>query len=270
MLGLLKKRRKTIDELRVQFDLAFRANDQAATIEALTELKAFTANEVQERQKHQDYAGWAILCMLGRPFDRLGEFIHWHMETYAHSLSPVRVEYAANMANQGQDDEASYFARDYLHDARKSGALARLNQQSMVWRGVSRAFLLLAAAYVRVGARGYNLRLFEHALSLPLLPDSIAAIEKERQRELEELGDAQQAKINTAWERFFSGQGAETAIRLGQWCEHQQCPLLAKRIELIDGQFRFDPNFRMDEREIYGQVVRLEGNDGPYLLRFTD
>lgn len=259
------KKRKSIDELKQAFSEAFGKGEDAKAYEVIDELRAYNA-EPNEITKLADITGWALLCAKDRPSANIGELFNWFMEKYPFSLSPVRVEFAANMAAQEKYDLATHIAHGYLHDVKRMGGLRMLDRVAIVRRGVGDAFLILTAAYTYPGARSYSLRVLEHASRLPLLPGILAQYQKEMANLHDELKDERNQKIDAVWERFYSGQGADVARKLMEWCDKNKYPLMAQRIELIDGQFRFDRNFRADENEIYAAVVRI-GKDGPYMLR---
>jgi len=64
-----------------------------------------------------------------------------------------------------------------------------------------------------------------------------------------EMRDPSNKATNEKWNAFFaSGTGADA---LYEACTSKGFPILAKRVDLLDGNFRFNPKFEVGETELY-------------------
>ena len=108
---------------------------------------------------------------------------------------------------------------------------------------------MLTAAYTELGARSYSEGILKHALHFELLPDFITNIKQELARLAVEMRNPSNRATNEKWNAFFaSGSGADA---LYEECTNKGFPILAKRVDLLDGNFRFNPQFKVGEAELY-------------------
>ena len=64
--------------------------------------------------------------------------------------------------------------------------------------------------------------------------------------------------LDAKWEAFFSDGSNYT--ELYNICKTSQFPQLAKRIELLDGNYKFDPSFKVDEAEMLMDIFAFRKN----------
>ena len=177
------------------------------------------------------------------------EFLELFVNRYPASLHLPRIYLADNLARAGRFDEATEQARRYLRLAKDAGVFANLGNTRILRHGVSHAFLLLTAAYTELGARSYSEGVLKHALHFDLEPDFGKKIQQELARLAVELRDPSNMATNQTWNAFFSkGTGADG---LYEACTSRGFPILAKRIDLLDGHFRFNAQFTVGESELY-------------------
>jgi hypothetical protein len=190
------------------------------------------------------------------------EFLQLFVKRCPASLHLPRVYLSNVLARAGRFDDATEHARRYLRQAKNAGVLANLGPARILREGVSRAFLLLTAAYTELGARSYSERVLKHALEFELVPNMIDSIKQELSRLAgEERAPANKA-ANEKWEAFLAnGSGADVIYKL---CVDRNCPILAKRVDLLEGNFRFNRQFIISEAEIFMLVDLTEG--GAYVL----
>ena len=218
---------KVFDELK---------SDQS---DATEDLLAFYACNLFERELPDAYN---LLC----------DFI----DRFPGSAHLPRVYRADLLAQAGEIDHATHDARIYLRQMKDAGAFPKLETYHIVRYGVTKAFLLLTAAYTELGARSYSQRVLKYALSLTLDP-KFEGIKVENARLLDELKMHDNQEINQRWESFFaSGRFASDLHKLAQ---ERRYPILAKRVDLLENNFRLHPNYQLDDEEIF-QIV-LWGND---------
>ena len=204
--------------------------------------------------------GWGVLSACEFQFPCASKYLPWFLETFPHSAVPVRVEYARYLAQTGNEDQATEFARDYLRDMRDFGLLKASGMTPMFKSGVSRAFILLTAAYTMMGARSYSQRVLDHALMFDIDEQHQQYYQVEQQRLNQELTEPANQSLDEKWELFFR-KNAQDFMELHDMCVRNEYLLLAKRLELLNGQFQFVKEFKMDESEIYLRTEIMKTKD---------
>lgn len=187
-----------------------------------------------------------------------GELLEAFVNRYPASLHLPRIYLADNLARAGRFDEATEHARRYLRLAKDADVFAKLGNTRILRHGVSHAFLLLTAAYTELGARSYSEGVLKQALLFDLDPDFARKIQQELARLAMEKRDPSNKATNEKWNAFFSnGSGADG---LYEACTSKGFPILAKRVDLLDGHFRFNAQFKVGESEWYLLVNVTSGN----------
>ena len=75
-----------------------------------------------------------------------------------------------------------------------------------------------------------------------------------------ELRDPANKTTNERWNAFFAnGSGADS---LYEMCMSTGFPIMARRVDLLDGNFRFNSRFQVGESEMYllAEVTRENAN----------
>jgi len=174
------------------------------------------------------------------------------------SLHLPRIYFASHLARQSRFDDATEHARHYLRCARDAGVFATLGSVRILREGVSQAFLLLTAAYTELGARSYSERVLRHALDFDLVPRLAAGIESELARLATEVQAPPNKAANDQWNAFLeTGAGADALYKT---CMDRGFPILAKRVDLLEGNFRFNAEFKVREAEMYMLVHSTADN----------
>lgn len=188
-------------------------------------------------------------------FDLLQVFV----ERFPGSHHPLRVFLADVLCRQDQFDQATDHARIYLRILKDSEVLTDPKANPIVREGASRAFLLLTAAYTELGARGYSRRVLASALTLPLSDRWHGIMMQEQNRLRDECGSGEAKSMNETWEEFFSsGAGADAIHEL---CKSRGYSAMAKRVDLIESNFRFNPEFKVTTDEIFA-IVQVAARGG--------
>jgi hypothetical protein len=117
----------------------------------------------------------------------------------------------------------------------------------------------MTAAYTRLGARSYSQRLLERAARLPLPQPFAERIHQEIATLDEELKATDAHEINTKWEDFFSS--GKHFSELYELCVKNQFPHMARRLDLLNGNFKFQKDFTVDESEMLKDVFALQSSD---------
>jgi len=174
------------------------------------------------------------------------------------SLHIPRVYLADLHALSRRYDIASYHARIYLRQCKDNGKLKNIQSSQIVREGVSRAFLLLTSVYTEIGARSYSERVLRFALKYSLSEKYKDHINKELRRLEEEKQNSSNRELNNQWEQFFLD--GSYRIDLYKMCISKKSPLLAKRVDLWEGNFRYNSEFSIDEEEILTLVLETDEN----------
>src|SRR5262245_34943665 len=130
---------------------ALRKADAAACEAAARE--AFDDQTVGE-----DGLAWVAAMMFENDIRPAFDLLETFVERFPESLHLGRVYLADLSAQAGRFDQATDQARVYLRQARDRNVLPTLADRPIVQDGVSRAGLLLTAAYTELGARSYSTR----------------------------------------------------------------------------------------------------------------
>lgn len=219
------------------------ANSQPVEVEKIAR-EAFADPVVDEGG-----LAWVTSVTAERGVPSAGEFLETFVSRHPASLHLPRVYLADNLASAGRFDEATEHARRYLRLAKDAGVFENLANTRILRHGVSHAFLLMTAAYTELGARSYSEGILKHALGFNLVPDFAQKIQQELERLAGEMRDPSNKATNEKWNAFFTnGSGADG---LYEACTSRGFPILAKRVDLLDGHFRFDSQFKVGEAELY-------------------
>ncbi|MEN9489676.1 MAG: hypothetical protein RJA63_125 [Pseudomonadota bacterium] len=206
-----------------------------------------------DKKSGEHVLAWVASSMYERDvipaFDLLEEFVI----RFPDSLHLPRVYLADILSRASQFDKATDLARYYLRLARDSNVLSSLDSRRIEQEGVSRSFLLLTSAYTTLGARSYSKRMLQFGLGYALVDRWREAIKNELLQLERELLQTDEADLDSRWETFFcTGAGAGD---LFSKCSDEGFPRMAKRVDLLEGNFRFNGAFQVDVSEAFMLVV---------------
>jgi hypothetical protein len=230
---LFRKAPAPLEQVLEQGRAGIPTRDEAVVGKALAELQSRLA---EDAQKGEAFYGLLILMACECGMRCVAPHVTDFLERFPDSISPVKVEMAINMAEQGHMDAGSQLVREYLRTVVGAGHLQRLGSMPTTRRGLSRAFLPLTAACTHCGARSHSARVLRHAMEIPTDPGFHDAYRGELARLEEERRDPAARRLDDQWEAFFA-TGAGMA-ELATHCESLGCRVLAKRVELIEANFR--------------------------------
>lgn len=164
----------------------------------------------------------------------------------------AEIKLADIYAGQNRLDEATARARQFVSKLRGSEAEKDFTQHPILLTMVARCYLLMTAVYTHVGARSYSQRLLKRALSLKI-PAPLSEKMKNEIHSLDrEMADSNNKQINDKWEAFFNS--GTNFHELQTHCLNKNAPHLARRIELIDGNFKFNSAYKVDDAEMLMDV----------------
>lgn len=190
---------------------------------------------------------------LEKSFDLLQVFT----ERFPSSLHPIKAFTADLYARSGNFDKATLEARVYLRSIKDSGILDDLESENIVRAGVSRAFLFVTAAYTELGARSFSKSVLNMALNYDISPDWADVIKSEISRLTEELKDPENLQRDEKWNSFYAN-GSNTD-ELHDYCKKSGYPVMAKLVDLTEGNFRFNSSYKVDSESIFNVVIENEG-----------
>ncbi len=215
-----------------------------------------------DRKSEEHLLAWVAASMfelgISSAFDLLEAFV----VRYPDSLHLPKVYLADLFSRSSKFDQATDLARNYLRQAKDSGALADLSNKRIIQDGVSRAFLLITSAYTTLGARSYSKRLLEYGLKFELADRWKDIIKNEIVQLLQELQSVAAVELDKQWERLFAtGSGADALYKK---CNDEGFPCMAKRVDILEANFRFNDTFKVDEAEFF--LVVMESDHKEFLL----
>ena len=191
------------------------------------------------------------------------ELISAFIDRFPHSLGLARIYWADLCLSNTQADEALLHVQQYLRLARDAGMLEKLGSAPIIRHGVTRAFLYLAAIYASVGARSYALRVIAAGQRYPIQEDLRPFYAEDGDKLRQELALPNNQAADARWETFFkSGAAASDLINvaLGKGMHY-----LAKRLEIITGNFRCNSSYQLTDEEIF-QLVMQDDNGASTLV----
>jgi hypothetical protein len=223
--------------------------NQALANNQLGEVEKLARQAFEDPAADEGNLAWVTSVTAERGVASAPEFLEAFVSRHPASLHLPRVYLADSLASVGRFDDATEHARRYLRLAKDAGVLQNLANTRVLRHGVSHAFLLMTAAYTELGARSYSEGILKHALGFDLVPDFTQKIHQELARLAVEMRDPANRATNEKWNAFFTnGSGADG---LYEACTSRGFPILAKRVDLLDGNFRFNSQFRVGEEEMY-------------------
>ncbi len=257
MLNFFKKKR-SLDQLGKDLKPTLGTRDEAQITKLFDEIIAYQKKNPETVEAH---LGWGILVACEFKLNCVGKYLQWFLQNHPNSILPVKIEYADYLAATGEHDGATHLAREYLALIEAKGSLNEsINTFPNIQRGVSKAFLLLTAAYTTVGARSYSKRILEFAGKLPLDSTYLKHYGIELQRLDDELAQPTNEGIDRTWEDFFqTGKNADTLFNL---CKLKKCEILADRVDLLEANFRINSNYAVEAEERLMLIYEVELNDG--------
>lgn len=195
-------------------------------------------------------------------------FLEAFCDANAETPHGAEIKLADFYAGLDKLDETTARARRFLSKFRGSEVEKNLSAYPVLQTMFARCYLLTTAAYTRLGARSYSYRLLNKALQLGLPK----AFEDRLKNEIQTLNNELKIQANSdwdkKWEAFFSTGANYTELH--ELCQTQQFPQMAKRIELLEGNFRFNIDFKIDDSEILMDIFSVKNEkDGESTLSFV-
>lgn len=186
-------------------------------------------------------------------------FLEAFCDENAETPHGAEIKLADYYAGLDKLDETTARARRFISKFRGTETEKTLSEHPVLVTMFARCYLLMTAAYTRLGARSYSKRILNKAISLQLPKAFDDRMRKEIQTLDTELKIESNLALDTKWEAFFSS-GANFS-ELHEICKSSQYPQLAKRIELLEGHFKFDSNFKIDESEMLMDIFAFRKNN---------
>ncbi len=186
-------------------------------------------------------------------------FLEAFCDENAETPHGAEIKLADYYAGLDKLDETTARARRFISKFRGTETEKNLSEHPVLVTMFARCYLLMTAAYTRLGARNYSKRILNKALTLQLPKAFEDRIRKEVQTLDTELKIESNLALDTKWEAFFTN--GFNYSELHEICKASQYPQLAKRIELIEGHFKFDSNFKVDETEMLMDIFAFRKNN---------
>ncbi len=216
-----------------------------------------------DTKSEEHILAWVGAAMYEQGIDSALDLLEVFVNRYPDSLHLPRVYLADVLSRASRFDQATNQARCYLRLAKDAGVFPDLGTKRIIQDGVSRSFLLLTSAYTTLGARSYSRRALEYGLQYELAAKWKEMINNELNQLERELQTSENKQLDLKWEKLFSS-GLE-ADDLYKQCIDSGFPIMAKRVDLLEGNFRFNAAFKVDLQEMFFLVLETEGKES--LLR---
>lgn len=206
------------------------------------ELLAFVAATIFEKQI------WNVVKLIP-------EFVN----RFPNSLHAIRIYFSDILARQNKFDASTTEARIYLRLVKDSKLLESCTND-IIKNSIGHGFLFLTSVYTTVGARSYSIRVLE--LGSKYVSDYWRNIYSNELKTIDkELKEENNQGSNLRWEEFFhTGKNADDLFKLAKESGFED---LAKRIDLIESNFRFNNSYKVDDLEIFQLIYE---NNGAFVL----
>lgn len=188
------------------------------------------------------------------------------IERFPDSVYPPEALYAdllVSLDAPGATDLASTHAREYFARIFQHPERERILKSPIQLHAFGSTFLVMTAVYTQVGARSYAKRLIEFLRPIDKAYWNRTWLDGEIARLDDELKSKDHADTDAIWEAFFStGTDLKRCLKICEWWGAKN---LAKRLVLIEANFRFNADYRLNEGE-FTQLVRYTDSGEALLL----
>lgn len=228
-------------------------NNNIAKVEQLSK-KAF-----EKEPKNEDLLAFIAGIIFEKQIWDIAEFIPEFLNRFPNSLHAIRIYFSDLLSRQNNFDSATTEARIYLRQIKENNLFGHLSN-NIIKNSISHGFLLLTSVYTASGARSYSKRVLE--LGNKFVSDYWKNIYKKELKTIDnELLDSENIETNNLWENFFNtGINADILFKRAK---ENGFDNLAKRIDLIEGNFRFNSDYKVNESEIFQLIYE---DNGTFLL----
>lgn len=241
-----------------QFEQAIKSKDQKQQIAILQ--KALEETGI-ESEVMSELAG--AVASYNLPFIQF-------LEAFCNAIPNVphiaEVRLADYYASTNRLDDATARARQFLSKLRGTEIEKDPAAHPFFHKLMVRAYLLMTAAYTQLGARSYSQRILFKGIALNPPEPFLDRVSNEIQTLQAELKDQHAAELNAKWEEFFQhGANYDEVYNLAQ---KNNFPNLARRLEILEGNFRFNTEFVITDAEILMDVFQVRTNDDEDKIAF--
>ncbi|PIW37249.1 MAG: hypothetical protein COW24_00925 [Candidatus Kerfeldbacteria bacterium CG15_BIG_FIL_POST_REV_8_21_14_020_45_12] len=225
----------------------------------LEETLAVARAAFAEEPNNENLLAWVAGNLFENKIPNSEGLLNQFVGIFPNSIHPIQVYLASLLLSHGQFDSASNEARIYLNRLLIKGSLSspgEIISNPILSEGVGRAFLQLTSVYTEAGARSYSLR----ALKLGLWYVSEYwknVYQSEIQQLQQELAERKIRKLDEVWEDFF--QYGNKMNKLITLCKKRGFVILEKRLALIEGKFRYNPEYKVDQSELFQVIIEDKG-----------
>lgn len=225
----------------------------------LANIEKLSFEAFQNEPENEDLLAFVSAIIFEKQIWSCAELIQRFVIKFPSSLHGIRIYFSDLLSKQKNYDKATTEARIYLRIAKENNQLEKpINK--IVENSISKGFLLLTSAYTEIGARSYSKKVLE--IGKKFVDDYWKNIYINEINTLNtELTNKSNFEIDQKWETFFNNGSFST--ELFDLCTNSKFNDLAKRIDLIEGQFRFDKDYKVNENELYKIVIE---NNNTFLL----
>jgi hypothetical protein len=214
------------------------------------------SNEAFENEaENEDLLAFVSAIIFEKQIWNCTELIHRFVNKFPNSLHGIRIYFSDLLSKQRNYDAATTEARIYLRIAKENNQLEK-PFNNIISNSIGKGFLLLTSAYTEIGARNYSKKVLE--IGKKFVNEYWINIYNNEINTLKgELNNKANTEINQKWDAFFDE--GDFATELFELCKTSKFNDLAKRVDLIESQFRFETDYKVNENEMFKIV--LENND---------
>jgi len=235
----------------------------------IAKVKKLSIKAFEKEIENENLLGFICGVIFEHQILDLKDLFFTFREKYPFSLYPVRVFISDLLVRVNKFDDATNESRFYLRAVLENKQLESPQNESIKYY-IGKAFYLTTCVYTQIGARSYSQYVINYANLFisekwnnehwtKVYSDEIERLKKELQEENNKL-------INAKWNKFF--KAGENSSELYELCMKNNHKLMAKRVDLIESNFRFNPDYKVDHREFF-KLISEDFQEGKktYVLR---
>lgn len=232
----------------------------------IEKVKGLSIRAFEKELENENLLGFICGVIFENQMYDLKDLFFKFRDKYPFSIHPVRVFISELLTRVKRFDDATTESRFYLRATLENKQLENPVNE-IVKSFIGRAFYLTTCVYTEVGARSYSKNVINYANSIisekwhnehwtKVYADEIITLDKE-------LQDTNNKTIDDKWNDFFkTGANADELYKL---CIKNDFKDLARRVDLLEGNFRFNPEFKVDISEIF--MLIYGGEKEGFLLK---
>lgn len=232
---------------------------KALEIKDFTQVVKLSESAFDKEPQNEELLAFVSAIIFEKQIWNAVKLIPEFVNRFPNSLHAIRIYFADILSRQNKFDSSTTEARIYLRLVKDNNLLENCSND-IINNSIGHGFLFLTSAYTTIGARSYSTRVLE--LGSKFVSDYWKNIYSDELKTIDkELKEPNNQESDSLWEIFFkTGKNADLLFKLAKDSGFED---LSKRIDLIESNFRFNSDYKVNELEIFQLIYE---NNGTFVL----